>query len=189
MIKRLVNLSFLPSKGKVYPKDIEIYVEPVSMKEEFSMARTGLTKAEYYENILKNIEIKGIFDKDNLLYGDLQMIDLVRRLYTFEEDEKIVIEGQLCGFCKKDVKPSFLQRDITFTDLDEDIFGKEFTFTDGLTITVSPIEARPFINLCRKHLSNLVIEDGKENTLDLSDFVLDYYAELVTSVKDRFFVS
>ena len=81
---RFISTSNLPSKGFTYPEDIEIYVKPVTIKEEMSttLERFGVSKSGYYDNLLDNIEVKGGFDKNKLLFGDIQFIDLVRRMYS-----------------------------------------------------------------------------------------------------------
>lgn len=92
---QLIRFEDLPSKGFTYPKDIEIYVKPMTLKEEVSstVGRFEVSRAGYYETLLKNIDIQGNFDRKNLLYGDVQLIDLVRRLYTYELEEKIYAVG------------------------------------------------------------------------------------------------
>ena len=52
-----VDLLDLPSKGYSYPKDIEIYVRPLTIKEQIDMERYGISDAEYYNLILTGITI------------------------------------------------------------------------------------------------------------------------------------
>ena len=42
---QLVRVDQLPSKGKVYPEDIEIYVKPLTIKEQMDMSRYGVSEA------------------------------------------------------------------------------------------------------------------------------------------------
>ena len=48
---QLIELWQLPSKGYSYPKDIEIYVKPLSIKEQIDMERYGISDAEYFNMI------------------------------------------------------------------------------------------------------------------------------------------
>ena len=67
-----------------YPKDIEIYIKPLSIKEQIDMERYGISDAEYFQMILNGITIHGDFNKRNLLHSDIQFIDVVRRLFSFD---------------------------------------------------------------------------------------------------------
>ena len=64
---QLIPLTQLPSKGKPYPKDIEIYVQPLVIKDQMDMDRYGVSQAEYYQILLDGITIKGDYDKGDLL--------------------------------------------------------------------------------------------------------------------------
>ena len=44
-----VDFNFLPSHGVKYPDDIEIYVEPLPIKQQIDMERYGISDAEYFE--------------------------------------------------------------------------------------------------------------------------------------------
>ena len=46
-----IDLLDLPSKGYSYPKDIEIYIKPLSIKEQIDMERYGISDAEYFQMI------------------------------------------------------------------------------------------------------------------------------------------
>jgi hypothetical protein len=185
---QVIPLSSLSSKGKTYPQDIEIYVRPQTLKEESSSTdkKFGISRAGYYEGLLNSISIKGCFDKKQLLFGDIQLIDLVRRLYTFELKELIYVDNCTCNNqqCNNKLNVQFTLDQVHFTDYNEDIFGKKFTFSDGLTITVSPITINDFIRISRKYLTNIDIRDDKP---DLSDYVIAYYAASVTDVEGRVF--
>ena len=67
---QLVALDVLPSKGEIYPKDIEIYVKPLSIKQQMDMDRYGISQAEYYQLLLNGITVRGEYDKNNLLFYD-----------------------------------------------------------------------------------------------------------------------
>lgn len=183
---QLIKFSDLPSKGYTYPADIEIYVRPMTIKEEISSSveRFETSKAIYYESLLDNIVIKGNFDKNKLLFNDIQLIDLVRRLYTFDLDETISVKDYCCDKCNKPIKINFKLHEVEFTDLSEDCFNKEYTFSSGLTVKVSPIEMGDFIKICRKYLTNVkMINDVP----DISNYVMAYYATSVVEVVDREF--
>ena len=65
-----VDFHYLPSHGVKYPDDIEIYVKPLSVKEQIDMERYGISDAECFQIILDGITIKGNFNKNNLLHSD-----------------------------------------------------------------------------------------------------------------------
>lgn len=178
---QLVRFDSLPSQGQVYPEDIEIYIRPLTVKEQIDMDRFGITQAEYYRQVLDGVTIHGNFPKNKLLFHDVQFLDLVRRLYTFDIESEIEVKEYPCSerFCGGTVNYKFTVDQITFTDFKPDVFGKEFTFSDGLTITVSPITIEDFIDMSKKYLSN-----KKHNS---SDIVLGYYTYCIQAIKDREF--
>ena len=88
---QIVDLHQLPSKGIGYPKDIEIYVKPLSIKEQIDMERYGITDAEYFRMLLNGVTIHGDFNKNNLLHSDVQFLDVVRRLFSFDTKDKVNI--------------------------------------------------------------------------------------------------
>ncbi len=177
----LINLSKLPSKGKVYPQDIELLVKPLTAGEEMSytLERFGSSKANYYENLLNAIEVKGDFDKNNILFGDIQYIDLYRRLISFELDEKIMIKEKKCPHCNNDLLIEFFFDEVEFEDFKEDIFNKTYQFTeDDLKIIASPITIKDFLKISRKYLSNASKPE------DLTDYIFAYRAFHVKSVNE-----
>ena len=119
---QFVSLESLPSKGKKYPEDIEIYVKPLSIKEQMDMSRYGVTEAEYFKILLNGISIRGDFPKNQLFFHDVQFLDLVRRLYTFDIEEQIQIEDVVCDTCGESFKGSFHFHEIHFTDFSDDAF-------------------------------------------------------------------
>lgn len=178
---QLVKLEQLPSKGIMYPQDIEIYVEPLPVKQQMDMDRYGISQAEYYDILLRGIHIRGEFDKADLLFYDVHFLDLVRRLFTFDPEEKITIKDIACSnpYCDGKAKATFFTGELELTDFGEDIFGKEFTFSDGLTIVVSPLTIEAFLEMSRKYITN------KQGTM--SDTLMAYFTYCVTQVKDRQF--
>ena len=135
---QVVSLLQLPSKGLKYPKDIEIYVRPLSVKQQMDMDRFGVTQAEYYRILLNGITIHGDFDKQDLFFYDVHFLDLVRRLFTFDPEEKISVRNIECTnpYCNGKVNIDFMTSELHCTDFNEDIFDKEFTFSDGLTVVI-----------------------------------------------------
>lgn len=176
-----IRFDSLPSQGKVYPDDIEIYIKPLTIKEQIDMDRFGITQAEYFRKVLEGVIIQGTFPKNQLLFHDVQFLDLVRRLYTFDIEDKIIVKDYPCSepFCGHKFDYSFTVDQIEFTDFSEDIFGKEFTFSDGLTVVVSPLTIEEFIEMSKKYMSNKVN--------DTSNIVLGYYAYCIKEIKDREF--
>src|SRR5574344_969821 len=170
-----VNLTWMPSKGIPYPDNIEVSVAPLSITERKCLE--GATQADYYRKLLKGINIAGgPFKKEDLIFADVQFLDLVRRIYTFETDKKIIIEGYPCMHChKENVKAKFKFDDIEFGDLPEDAFfrkenkineetgeaeekvlrGKIYTFSDGLKAAVYPLTVGDYIDMATRYLSNI----------------------------------
>ena len=175
---QFVSMDSLPSKGKVYPEGIEIYVKPLTIKEQMEMDRYGVTESEYFRTLLKGISIHGEFDKGNLLFHDVQFLDLVRRLYTFDIEEEIQIDAQ-CAYCEEEFKGSFHFHELHFSDFEDDAFDQEYTFSDGLTIKVEPIKVIDFIEAGRKYFSS--------KKFSVTDIYLGYLSLCVTDVKDRNF--
>ena len=180
---QLVSLAQLPSKGKPYPNGIEIYVRPLSIKQQMDMDRYGVSQAEYYQILLDGVTIRGEeFDKYDLLFYDVHFIDLVRRLFTFDPEEKITINNIVCGnaFCdNKKIKAEFMTSELECNDLPDDIYDKEFTFSDGLTIVISPLTIADFLDMSRQYITN------KQGTM--SETLMAYFAYCTKSVKDRQF--
>lgn len=179
---QLIKLESLPSKGKTYPQDMEIYVKPLSIKEQMDMDRYGITQAEYYQIVLDGITIKGNYNVNKLWFYDVQFMDLVRRLYTFDIDEEIEVTDYPCSdrYCTGTVNYLFTIDQIQYTDFPDDIFGKEFTFSDGLTVTVQPLTILDFITLSKKYASN-----GKQ--IPSSETLLSYFVYCIKEIKDRTF--
>lgn len=183
-----ISLQDLPSKGCMYGEgDFEILVKPMSVREEMSLnlGRFGVSKAGYYDSLLESIEIVGNFDKNKLLFGDVEYLDLVRRLFTYELEEAISIGGEVCDSCGKELDISFMfandekcKNFIEFEDYKEDAFGKEYTFYDGTKVKTSPITIDKIIKMFRKYVSN-----GKE--MDLIELALAYKAALVVEAKNK----
>lgn len=178
---QLVSLNCLPSKGMIYPQDIEIYVKPLSIKQQMDMDRYGISQAEYYNILLQGVTVRGNFDKNELLFYDVHFLDLIRRLYTFDPEEKIIMKGVNCSnpYCNEKIKVDFMTSSLECTDFPEDIFNKEFTFSDGLTVIISPITISEFLDMSKKYITN------KKGTI--SDTLIAYFAYCVKSIKDRQF--
>lgn len=153
---QLVEFKSLPSQGFNYPEDMEIYVKPLTIKEQIDMDRYGISQAEYFQIVLDGISIHGNFNKNNLLYADVQFIDVVRRLYSFDTKDKIILKGETCIHrdCKNEFDFEFTIDQIEFTDFNKDIFGKHFTFGKGtddeLEVVVSPLTITEFISMSKK---------------------------------------
>lgn len=153
---QLVEFKNLPSQGLNYPEDIEIYIKPLTIKEQIDMDRYGISQAEYFQIVLNGISIHGNFNKNNLLYSDVQFIDVVRRLYSFDTKDKIILKGETCNYkdCKNEFDYEFTIDQIEFTDFNKDIFGKHFIFGEGtddeLEIVISPLTINEFISMSKK---------------------------------------
>ena len=81
-----VPFDMLPSKGVAYPDNIEILVSPMRIRERRMLE--GATQSTYYEKLIEGITVRGgIFNKRDLLFADVQFLDLVRRLFTFDVEQ------------------------------------------------------------------------------------------------------
>ena len=181
-----VDFHYLPSQGVMYPDDIEIYVKPLSVKEQIDMERYGISDAEYFQIILDGISIHGNFNKNNLLHSDVQFIDIIRRLYTFDTDDSITIKEYDCPFrdCEGKIDYSFKISDLTFTDFEKDIFNKEFVLREGtedeVTVVVSPLTSAEYIRMSKQFK-----KPSKKDAL--SAMYTDYLCACIREVKGREF--
>jgi ribosomal protein S27E len=188
-----INLSDLPSKGLTYGElNFEIFVRPMTAKEEMAthLERFGVTKASYYDNLLDNIIVNGDFNKKTLLFGDIQYIDLIRRLFTFELDELIYIKDITCESCGKILEISFMHANdgkckhyVEFEDYKEECFNKTYIFSDGVEVTITPVTMDRFIKISRKYLSNAKNEESS------NDYLFGYLAASVVESKGKTFES
>jgi hypothetical protein len=102
-----VDFNFLPSHGIKYPDDIEIYVEPLPIKQQIDMERYGISDAEYFEILLNGVHVHGNFPRNKLLHSDVQFLDVVRRLYTFDTSDSITIKDVECPYRNCDGKVDY----------------------------------------------------------------------------------
>lgn len=181
-----VDFHYLPSRGVKYPDDIEIYVKPLSVKEQIDMERYGISDAEYFQIILDGITIKGNFNKNNLLHSDVQFMDIIRRLFTFDTDDSITIKDYECPYndCEGKINYEFTIDKIEFTDFNDDIFGKEFILREGtddeVTVTVSPLTSAEYIKMSKQ-----MKKPSKKDAL--STLYTDYLCSCIREIKDREF--
>ena len=193
-----VNSTWMPSRGKAYPTGMEIYTSPLTIRERRLLE--GCSRAEYYRALLDGIQIRGGFgfDKNKLLFCDVQFLDLVRRLYTFEANKSITVANYPCPHCKtSDVSVKFQLTDIEFEDLDPEVFsstreitneageietielpGKVFTFSDGLEVLVGPLTVGEYIDLASKYIVNIT-----EDTIN-EKFTEMWIAQFAYLIKD-----
>lgn len=181
-----VDFNFLPSHGVKYPDDIEIYVEPLPIKQQIDMERYGISDAEYFEILLRGIHVHGDFNKNKLLHSDVQFLDVVRRLYTFDTTDSITIKDTECPYrdCDGTVDYTFTVDQIDFTEFNEDIFGKEFVLREGtdeeVTVVVSPLTVEEYIKMSKQFK-----KPSKKDAL--STMYTDYLCACIREVKDREF--
>jgi hypothetical protein len=182
-----VDLYQLPSRGLSYPQDIEIYVKPLSIKEQIDMERYGISDAEYFNILLGGITIHGNFNKRNLLHSDVQFLDVVRRLFSFDTKDVITIQGCQCVYnnCRHEFDYEFTMDQLDFTEFNEDIFGKHFIFSEGtddeLEVVVSPITVDEYIKMSREFRNH----SNKKNAL--SSMYTDYLCGCIREVEGRTF--
>ena len=200
-----VPFDILPSKGVPYPDNIEILVAPVRIRERRQLE--GATQATYYEKMLEGIQINGgQFDKKQLLFADVQFLDLVRRIHSFEYDKEIQIKGYTCKHCNETCDVSFKFEEIEFEDLDADIFetikkgtddetgeaieikypGKLYKFSNGIEVVAAPLTVGEYIHLATKYLSNMT----EKNVLNkMADIYVAQYSYLIKEVVGQTFIS
>lgn len=187
MLGQRIDLLQLPSRGYSYPKDIEIYIKPLSIKEQIDMERFGISDSEYFQIILNGITIEGDFNKRNLLHSDVQFIDVVRRLFSFDVKDKIRIDDCTCIYpdCNHKFSYEFTMDQLEFSDFNEDIFGKHFIFGEGteeeLEIVVSPITVAEYINMSRE------FRNHADKRHALSSMYTDYMCGCIREVIGRTF--
>ena len=176
-----IDLLQLPSRGYNYPKDIEIYIKQIDME------RYGISDAEYFQTILNGITIHGDFNKRNLLHSDVQFIDIVRRLYSFDTKDKIRIDDCKCIYpdCGHKFSYEFTMDQIEFSDFSEDIFNKHFVFGEGtdeeLEVVVSPITVSEYINMSRE------FRNHPDKRHALSSMYTDYMCGCIREIVGRTF--
>ena len=200
-----VPFDILPSKGVPYPKNIEILVAPIRIRERRQLE--GATQATYYEKLLEGIQINGgLFDKKQLLFADVQFLDLVRRIHSFDVDKDITVKGYRCPSCGEPSDISFKFTDIEFEDFVPDIFetvkkgtddetgepieikypGKLYKFSDGLEVVASPLTVGEYIELATKHLSNI---SEKNMQAKVADVYIAQFSYLIKEVVGQKFLS
>lgn len=176
-----VTLESLPSKGRNYPEDLEVFVKPLNIKEQMDMSRFGITEAEYFRVLLGGITVvsESNFPKNNLFLHDVQFLDFVRRLFTFDIEQEIQIPGITCRDCGKEFNGKFMFHQLEFNDFTDEAFNQEYEFTDGLKIKAEPITIGRFMTAGRKYFSS--------KRFNVADIYLGYLALCVSEVEDRQF--
>lgn len=201
-----VNITWLPSRGRAYPDTLEIYVTPLTIKE--NKLLEGASLAEYYRRMLDGVVLKGpAFKPKDLLFCDIQFLDLVRRIFSFEINKEITVVDYPCYHCKtKDIKASFKLTDIEFSELKEELFGttksytdnetgevtevtipgKQYRFTDGTEIVVAPITVGDFIEMAAKYVSNAA-EDAAFYNRQMTNAYIGSFTYLIKSITGKEF--
>lgn len=185
----LVPLSSIPSQGYVYPKDLEIHVKPMSIKDQIDMDRYGISDSDYFKILLSGVEIvtESAFYKNDLIHFDVQFLDIVRRLYSFDVNEKITIEGCKCPYrdCGAEFSYQFKLSDLAFTDFNKDIFGREVILGEGtddeLKFTVSPLTTSEYTTMSRE------FRNYTNKRTMLSSMYTEYLCALIRNVDGREF--
>lgn len=200
-----VPFDILPSKGIPYPDTMEILVAPMRIRERRQLE--GASQSTYYEKLLEGIQINGgNFNKRNLLFADVQFLDLVRRIHSFSLDKSIEIADFRCPNCNELSKVSFKFEEIEFEDLNPDIFetiktctdnetgetvevkypGKIYKFSDGLEVVAAPLTVGDYIALATKYLTN-VTEKNMVNKM--ADVYVAQFTYLIKDVVGQTFIS
>ena len=143
--------------------------------------------AEYFNMILNGITIHGNFDKRNLLHSDVQFMDVVRRLFSFDTKDVIRIEGCKCIYpdCNHEFNYEFTMDQLEFTEFNEDIFDKHFTFGEGtddeLEVVVSPITVSEYMKMSKE------FRNSASKKTALSTMYTDYMCTCIREVVGRTF--
>ena len=182
---QLVEFKNLPSQGVAYPDDIEIYVKPLTVREQIDMERYGISQAEYFNTILNGVTVKGNFDKNKLLHADVQFMDIVRRLFSFDPKDVIIMKDEKCPFCNYKFDYEFTMDQIEFTDFDPTIFGKHFKFKEGtdeeLEVVVYPLTIAESISMSKR------VKNYSDKKNALSSIFLEYCCTCIREVVGREF--
>lgn len=182
-----IPLEKLPSRGETYPSDMELIVHPITIKDQIDMDRYGISDTEYFQTLLKGVEIKGNFNKGSLFHSDVQFLDIVRRLICFDTKEDIVIEGCTCIYrdCQETFNYTFKIEDLEFEDFDKDIFNKTFKLKEGtedeLEFTVSPLTEDEYAVVSRN------FNNYTDKKTQLSSMYTCYLCACIREVKGRTF--
>lgn len=200
-----VPFDMLPSKGIAYPDNIEILVSPMRIRERRMLE--GATQSTYYEKLIEGITVRGgMFNKRDLLFADVQFLDLVRRIHSFELDKDIQITEYECQHCNEVSKVSFKFTDIEFEDMPADVFktekklidpetgeevsvtykGKIYKFSDGLEVVAGPLTVGEYVDLATKYLSNV---SEKNLSTKIADIYIAQFSYLVKEVIGEKFLS
>lgn len=203
-----VNIRWLPSKGIPYPDTMEIMVEPMTIKERKLL--DGATTSEYYRRLLDGVHIRGAqFRNRDLLFCDVQFLDLVRRIFTFELDKKLTVTKYPCYHCRTaDVETSFSISDLEFESIKEDLFGvvksytdnetgeiietklpgKPYKFSDGTEVIVTLPTVGDFIEAAARYMTNAVDDENIQNKQN-TDAYIGGFTYLVKQVTGKDFKS
>jgi len=176
-----VALQDLPSQGATYPKDIEISLKPLTVKEELALERYAQSNSGYYRTLLQNVLISGNFSTQDLLFVDVQFLDLLRKLISFDITEEIKIGDVVCPNCSKLFDVIFELKEMKFSKIKEESIGKQFTFTDGMVVQISPVSMRTLLRVMTEYLTNNKSEDAG------SEFLLAYMSACIAKVEGREF--
>lgn len=200
----LVDRTKLPSRGRCYPDNVEIYITPLNVRQQMEMDKYGVTTAEYYNMVLQGVTLQNAsFPKEKLLFPDTQYIDLLRRLYTFDTKQEIKVQNLVCwgvdeGTCNQDkLEYKFKVADIEFEELSEDLFeeqtvetetageytqiiGKKYAFSDGLEVVIAPLTVKEFIDMSVKYVTN-------NKTTTSADLYIAYLSYAIKYVKGKVF--
>lgn len=193
-----VKLSWLPSKGRVYPANVEIYVSPMTIRGRKLLE--GANPAEYYRILLEGIEIRGPLNKKDLLFHDVQFLDIARRIFTYSSDDSITVSSYMCPHCNKtNVTVTFKASEMEYEDYAADIFesekpvrdeetgeivkqeltpGKLYTFNDGLEVTVLPLTVGEYIDMMTTYITNQDLDDVYQT------YVETFMAQFIYLIKD-----
>lgn len=114
--------SILPSKGIPYPENTEIWITPLSLLKQEQLKYCN--QEDYYLNILEGIYLsKNMIDKKwQLLFADVQNLDLLRRLFVFDINRNLIVKNYICGQCGKYNDISFKIDEIKFEAPSKEMF-------------------------------------------------------------------
>lgn len=169
-----VEVTELPSQGKLYGKGARIYFSPLSFGEMKFLSGSSLSGIESINFFLSKIQTT--FDKYDLSYFDFYYITVLIKLSTFG-DSNFNIRFE-CPKCLKQSSYTFNTADVHFEELRVPI-PAVITSKDGNDYKFSPITVGKYIEL---------IKEDKRDDYDayMAKQMLDYpYEEALDIIKNE----
>jgi len=125
-----LNSTELPSKGKQYPYQFSLQVQPYKVKDVLTLSSSTLDNLQKYDVVLAGITTQPIFDLNELTLIDAQSLALIR--YSLSVDNPIFKYSVECPFCNNANSVTLTAEDIALKEPDFDYPIRVGNFTFGL---------------------------------------------------------